>query len=275
MGWNVECSASTSRWLNSVRLLTTKYDLSRVGLVLAFGVTMIVTAVIGFDAAAAQSFEPEHIPSELAESHILQRTYPALPESAKSQHIAGGTVGVEVTISASGDVSSVGRIIGDPTLGEAAAQAVRDWKYRPFLKDGVPIEVVTVQVVEFRTSPPSKKPFVIGWSLFAGLCLLMVLAWVQFTRDSRQHPLWRKRLLLIGLSMLSLSLLQLLVEGIFRYGFGALFWPTHAVGVWVLVNGLICLVAAALCLVGKGAGKWASIAAVPLLYFFWAVHVAV
>ena len=98
-------------------------------------------------AAALEGPPPVHVPSEDADAHILQRTYPTLPESGRSQHIAGGTVGLEVTISSSGSVSSVRRIIGDPTLGEAASQAVRGWKYRPFLKDGVPVEVVTVQTV--------------------------------------------------------------------------------------------------------------------------------
>ncbi len=226
-------------------------------------------------AAALEGPPPVHVPSEDADAHILQRTYPTLPESGRSQHIAGGTVGLEVTISSSGSVSSVRRIIGDPTLGEAASQAVRGWKYRPFLKDGVPVEVVTVQTVEFKTSPPSKKPFVIGWSLFGALCFLVALAWLQQTRDKRQYPQWRKWLLFAGLAVLSISLVQLSGEFIYRYGFGHPLWPTPRISSWTYVNGLMCLIAAVLCLFGKGAGRWASLAAVPLLYFFWAMHVAV
>jgi TonB family protein len=247
-----------STWFDSVRRYSPQRACAKVGLVFAFAVAITLIAFSSPDAVAEPSSEPEHISSQVTDAHILHRTYPALPESAKSHHVAGGTVGVEVTISPSGDVTSVGRI-GDPTLGEAAAQAVREWKYSPFLQNGLPVEVVTIQVVEFKTSPPSKKPAVIGWSLFAGLCFLVVLAWWQFTRDRRQHPRWRRRLLLVGLTLVSISLLQLLVEFVYRYGLGAFFWPTQAVGMWVFVNDVICLVAAASCLVGQGAGKWAAV----------------
>jgi TonB family protein len=227
-------------------------------------------------AAQQQGTLPIHVSGQDAEAHLLQRTYPMLPASAQSVGIQGGTVGVEVTISPLGNVSSVRRIIGDPTLGEAASEAVRGWKYRPFLDNGIPVEVVAVQTVEFRTSPPSRKPFVIGWSLFGLLCFLVALPWIRLLKSNGQHLqlLPRNWLFLAGLTMLTISLLQLVLEFVYRYGLKQPLWFAPE-SWWVIANGWMCLVAAVLCLIGKGAGKWASLAAVPLLYFFWAIHVAV
>jgi protein TonB len=63
-------------------------------------------------------------------------------------------VPVEVLISASGTVQSVRPLGGTHLLREAAINAVRNWRYRPFLRNGQPIPVRTVVRVDFNEHTP-------------------------------------------------------------------------------------------------------------------------
>jgi len=46
-------------------------------------------------------------------------------------------------ISKSGDVGNIQLISGHPMLAPAAIEAVKKWKYRPYLLNGNPVEVET------------------------------------------------------------------------------------------------------------------------------------
>jgi protein TonB len=39
---------------------------------------------------------------------------------------------------------------GDPTLARAAVDAVKQWKYKPYLLDGNPVEIQTQVTVNFK-----------------------------------------------------------------------------------------------------------------------------
>jgi TonB family protein len=76
----------------------------------------------------------------------IARVEPQYPPNARSMRISG-TVVLRAHISKAGSVSSVEIISGNPLLVNAAAAAVRRWRYRPFRLNGEPIEnSVTVQV---------------------------------------------------------------------------------------------------------------------------------
>ena len=61
-----------------------------------------------------------------------------------------GSVQLLATISKKGDISAVKVLSGDPSLARAAVDAVKQWKYKPYLLDGVPVEIQTQVTVNFK-----------------------------------------------------------------------------------------------------------------------------
>jgi TonB family protein len=72
----------------------------------------------------------------------LHRVLPEYPIEAQSRGIQG-TVRLEVLIGADGSVKEIKTISGDPVLVDSAIRAVNQWRYRPTLLNGLPVEVVT------------------------------------------------------------------------------------------------------------------------------------
>jgi protein TonB len=83
---------------------------------------------------------------------IIKKVQPLYPEKARKKHIQGiVTLGAE--ISKEGDVTHLSVISGDPLLAQAAIDAVKQWKYRPFLRDGQRMDVETKIQVAFTLAP--------------------------------------------------------------------------------------------------------------------------
>ncbi|MGH9670005.1 MAG: energy transducer TonB, partial [Terriglobales bacterium] len=61
-----------------------------------------------------------------------------------------GTVMLHVVIGTSGAVESIRVISGHPLLIQAAVDAARQWRYRPYLLNGQPVEVETQVTVSFK-----------------------------------------------------------------------------------------------------------------------------
>jgi TonB family protein len=75
---------------------------------------------------------------------------------------ARGVVSLTASLDADGAVRSVRVISGNRVLAAAAVKAVRQWRYRPYLKDGQPVATETNIVISFisddaisMTYPPS------------------------------------------------------------------------------------------------------------------------
>jgi len=68
------------------------------------------------------------VPSSSAERKLITRVEPDYPETLKRLNI-GGTVRLQVSISAKGNVEDVELLGGNPILGESAAAAVKQWVY--------------------------------------------------------------------------------------------------------------------------------------------------
>lgn len=77
--------------------------------------------------------------------HQVNPVYPALARQARVQ----GAVQLEAVISKEGTIESLRVISGHPLLTEAALDAVRQWRYRPTLLNGDPVEVITNVIVTF------------------------------------------------------------------------------------------------------------------------------
>jgi protein TonB len=79
---------------------------------------------------------------------LVQKTAPVYPPIAKEARVAG-TVVIEATISKTGQVENL-RVVNGPTmLRQSALDAVKTWRYRPYLLDGEPVEVETTVNVTF------------------------------------------------------------------------------------------------------------------------------
>ncbi len=76
---------------------------------------------------------------KVASAQLIYRKEPTYPTAAR-QMGAHGEVVVEATIGTDGRVRSVRVISGHPLLVQAAKEAVMQWRYRPTLLDGQPVE---------------------------------------------------------------------------------------------------------------------------------------
>lgn len=80
---------------------------------------------------------------------LLKRVQPVYPHSALQMRIAG-SVQLLAVIDKAGNISSVKVLSGDPILARAAADAVKQWKYKPYMLDGDAVDIQTQITVNFR-----------------------------------------------------------------------------------------------------------------------------
>jgi protein TonB len=57
---------------------------------------------------------------------------------------------LQATISREGTIENLRAVSGPPLLQQAAIDAVKQWRYRPYLLNGEPVEVETTINVEFK-----------------------------------------------------------------------------------------------------------------------------
>jgi protein TonB len=79
---------------------------------------------------------------------LRKKTPPVYPSIAKAAHVEG-TVVIQATISKAGLIESPHIVSGPVMLRQAALDAVRNWRYRPYLLNGEPVEVETTVNVVF------------------------------------------------------------------------------------------------------------------------------
>ncbi|MGP8271597.1 MAG: energy transducer TonB [Terracidiphilus sp.] len=79
---------------------------------------------------------------------LIQRTPPVYPQIAKSARITG-TVVLKATISKTGVIENLHVVSGPSMLTQAAVDAVRSWRYRPYKLNNDPVEIETTVNVIF------------------------------------------------------------------------------------------------------------------------------
>jgi protein TonB len=85
---------------------------------------------------------PQRVSSGTEEGLIIEKRMPVYPAIARAAGISG-TVTLAAIISKSGTVENLHVTSGPMMLQQAAMDAVRTWRYRPYLLDGQPVEVET------------------------------------------------------------------------------------------------------------------------------------
>jgi periplasmic protein TonB len=92
------------------------------------------------------------VPAETMAGHCLTMVSPQYPQTEAP--LKPSTVVVRVVISKSGTASPVRVVSGEPSLETEAMNAVRLWRYKPFMRDDEPIDVTTDVRVDFDPAKP-------------------------------------------------------------------------------------------------------------------------
>ncbi len=79
---------------------------------------------------------------------LIKRVEPQYPTLAKAARVQGDVV-LSAVISPNGDIENLVLVSGHPMLVPAALAAVKQWKYKPYLLNGQPVEVETTITVIF------------------------------------------------------------------------------------------------------------------------------
>jgi protein TonB len=88
-----------------------------------------------------------HVGGQVQAAKIDRMVQPVYPQIAKTAHVSG-TVVLHAIIAKDGSIQELQYISGPPLLMRAAMDAVHEWRYKPTLLNGEPVEVdTTIQVV--------------------------------------------------------------------------------------------------------------------------------
>jgi TonB family protein len=93
--------------------------------------------------------QPINLPEDLSQALLLQKVTPSYPEQALKAGLQGAVV-LQAWIGADGSIRDLKLMDGSLLLGQAAVKAVRQWRYRPYLRNGVAVEAQTYVTVNFR-----------------------------------------------------------------------------------------------------------------------------
>ena len=86
--------------------------------------------------------------SVMMQGNLIDRIEPVYPPIARAVRIQG-TVILRAIISRGGAIENLQVVSGHPMLIKAAMDAVKQWRYRPYVLNGQPVEVETQVTVNF------------------------------------------------------------------------------------------------------------------------------
>ena len=104
---------------------------------------------LGGSATAQPVLQRLNISQGVSQGLLIKKIAPVYPANALHMHIEGA-VNLLATISAEGNITDVKVLNGDPQLTRAASDAVKQWKYKPYLLNGEPVEIQTQVTINFR-----------------------------------------------------------------------------------------------------------------------------
>jgi len=84
--------------------------------------------------------------SKGAENRLAHSVPPKYPAEAHAE----GTVVLKTVVDETGRVEGVRLVEGNATLAAAAIEAVKQWRYRPYVRDGKALPFQTVVIVDFQ-----------------------------------------------------------------------------------------------------------------------------
>jgi TonB family protein len=99
--------------------------------------------------ALMEAWQPVNLPGELSEKLLLEKIVPSYPEKALQAGLRGPVV-LQAWIGKDGRIQELKLIRGPLLLGQAAFDAVRNWRYKPYLLNGEAVEAQTQVTVDFK-----------------------------------------------------------------------------------------------------------------------------
>lgn len=118
------------------------FGIAACGSALALGIHVNASASAGSTNQAQNHSQPVHVSAAVMAGQRIGGPNPKYPEAAKKKKIQG-TVVLAAVIGKDGSMESVKAVSGPKELRDSAIDAVRQWKYKPYLLNGEPVEVTT------------------------------------------------------------------------------------------------------------------------------------
>lgn len=111
----------------------------------------VIGGIIGSTAPPPKVAAPQklRVSSGVAEGLKTHDVTPTYPQMARIAHIQGDVL-LQATISKTGVIENLRAVQGHPILIQAAMDAVKQWKYKPYILNGEPVEVETTIKVQFH-----------------------------------------------------------------------------------------------------------------------------
>jgi TonB family protein len=105
------------------------------------------------DSPEPASGEPRRkVPAGVTTGLLVKKVNPFYPPAARSARIQG-TVVLEAEISKKGTIVNLELIEGPIELAGSAVDAVRQWRYRPYMLNGEPVDIRTQIMVNYELRP--------------------------------------------------------------------------------------------------------------------------
>lgn len=95
---------------------------------------------------------PDRVPDDAMQTLLIKKVNPRYPPLARQARIQGMVI-LKIVIGKAGNVQSLQLVKGHPMLAPAAFEAVRQWRYQPYLSNGKAAEVETNVQVNFFIGP--------------------------------------------------------------------------------------------------------------------------
>jgi protein TonB len=103
--------------------------------------------------AAAQTADTKkpklRVSSGVAEGLKTHTVNPKYPREARDKGIQGEVI-LQATIDTKGNITNLNAVRGDPILADASIEAVKQWRYKPYILNGEPVEVETTIKIVFH-----------------------------------------------------------------------------------------------------------------------------
>ena len=101
------------------------------------------------DAGLKPRLQTLSVSQGVSQGLLYKKVAPVYPQNALRMRVEG-VVELQATISKTGDITHIKVVSGDPQLTKAATDAVKQWKYKPYLLNGEPVEIQTGVTVNFK-----------------------------------------------------------------------------------------------------------------------------
>jgi protein TonB len=113
----------------------------------------VIGGILSSTAALPKVATPQRVrvSSGVSTGLLIKKVTPNYPQLAKQARIQGSVV-LQAEISKEGTIQNLQLISGHPMLAPAAIEAVKQWRYKPYLLNGEPVAVETQVVVNFSLS---------------------------------------------------------------------------------------------------------------------------